>query len=55
MGKWGQTEHFQILRHSKQESCRKEKAKAGSRRELGIWLPRSDSDSSMSCRTLNGC
>jgi site-specific DNA recombinase len=33
-------EPFEILRHSNQESCRKEKEKAGSGRELGIWLPR---------------
>lgn len=32
-------EPFEILRHSNQESSRKEKEKAGSGRELGIWLP----------------
>jgi hypothetical protein len=32
-------EPFEILRHSNQESYRKEKEKAGSGRELGIWLP----------------
>ena len=33
-------EPFKILRHSNQESYRKEKEKAGSGRELGIWLLR---------------
>jgi site-specific DNA recombinase len=33
-------EPFEILRHSNQESYRKEKEKAGSGRELGIWLLR---------------
>jgi len=33
-------EPFQILRHSNQESYRKEKEKAGSGRDLGIWLLR---------------
>src|SRR5579862_6460820 len=32
-------EPFEILRHSNQESSRKEKEKAGSGRQLGIWLP----------------
>ena len=32
-------ERFEILRHSNQESYRKEKEKAGSGREMGIWLP----------------
>ena len=32
-------EPFEILRHSNQESYRKEKEKAGSGRELEIWLP----------------
>jgi hypothetical protein len=47
-------EPFEILRHSNQESYRKEKENGGSGRDLGIWLPRSDSNSSTSCRTLNG-
>jgi hypothetical protein len=33
-------EPFEILRHSNQESSRKEKEKDGSGRELGIWLLR---------------
>ena len=33
-------EPFEILRHSNRESYRKEKEKAGSGRELGIWLSR---------------
>ena len=33
-------EPFEILRHSNQESYRKEKENSGSGRELGIWLPR---------------
>ena len=33
-------EPFEILRHSNQESYRKEKEIAGSGREMGIWLPR---------------
>ena len=33
-------EPFEILRHSNQESHRKEKEKAGSGREMGIWLLR---------------
>ena len=33
-------EPSEILRHSNQESCSKEKEKAGSGRELGIWLLR---------------
>ena len=33
-------EPFQILRHSNQESYRKEKENAGSGRELGVWLLR---------------
>jgi hypothetical protein len=37
-------EPFQILRHSNQESYRKEKEKAGSGRDLGIWLPGMDSN-----------
>ena len=32
-------EPFEILRHSNQESYRKKKKKAGSGREMGIWLP----------------
>jgi site-specific DNA recombinase len=35
-------EPFEILRHSNQESSRKEKENAGSGRELGIWLPTLD-------------
>ena len=35
-------EPLEILRHSNQESYRKEKEKAGSGRELGIWLPERD-------------
>jgi hypothetical protein len=31
-------EPFKILRHSNQESYRKEKEKSGSGRELGVWL-----------------
>jgi DNA invertase Pin-like site-specific DNA recombinase len=38
-------EPFEILRHSNQESDRKEKNKAGSGCELGIWLAKSDSKS----------
>jgi hypothetical protein len=33
-------EPFEILRHSNQESYRKEKENGGSGRDLGIWLPR---------------
>jgi len=33
-------EPFEILRHSNQESYRKEKENAGSGRDLGIWLPK---------------
>jgi thioredoxin-like negative regulator of GroEL len=33
-------EPFEVLRRSNQESYRKEKSKAGSGRELGIWLLR---------------
>lgn len=33
-------EPFEILRHSNRESCRKEKEKGGSGRELKIWLLR---------------
>jgi site-specific DNA recombinase len=33
-------EPFEILRHSNQESCRKEKENGGSGRDMGIWLPR---------------
>jgi site-specific DNA recombinase len=33
-------EPFEILRHSNQESCRKEKENRGSGRDLGIWLLR---------------
>jgi len=32
-------EPFEILRHSNQESYRKENEEVGSGRELGIWLP----------------
>ena len=32
-------EPFEILRHSNQESYRKEKENGGSGRDLGIWLP----------------
>ncbi len=38
-------EPFEILRHSNQESYRKEKEKAGCGRELRIWLPESNTDS----------
>jgi len=37
-------EPFEILRHSNQESYRKEKEKAGSGREMGIWLLSLDSN-----------
>jgi hypothetical protein len=37
-------EPFEILRHSNQESCRKEKENVGSGRELGIWLRGQDSN-----------
>jgi hypothetical protein len=33
-------EPFEVLRRSNQESYRKEREKAGSGRELGIWLLR---------------
>jgi hypothetical protein len=33
-------EPFEILRHSNQESCRKEKEHGESGRELRIWLPK---------------
>jgi hypothetical protein len=33
-------EPFEILRHSNQESYRKEKENGGSGRDLGIWLPK---------------
>jgi DNA invertase Pin-like site-specific DNA recombinase len=35
-------EPFEILRHSNQESYRKEKENSGSGRDLGIWLPKTD-------------
>jgi len=38
------SEPFEILRHSNQESYRKEKENAGSGRDLEIWLPRNDQD-----------
>ncbi len=37
-------EPFEILRHSNQESLRKENEKAGSGRDSGIWLPGMDSN-----------
>ena len=37
-------EPFEILRHSNQESYRKEKENVGSGRDLGIWLPGMDSN-----------
>jgi len=37
-------EPFEVLRHSNQESYRKEKEKAGSGREMGIWLAVMDSN-----------
>jgi hypothetical protein len=37
-------EPFKILRHSNHESYRKEKEKAGSGRDLEIWLPSMDSN-----------
>jgi hypothetical protein len=37
-------EPFEILRHSNQESYRNEKEKTGSGREIGIWLPGTDSN-----------
>jgi hypothetical protein len=37
-------EPFEILRHSNQESLRKEKENGGSGRDLGIWLPGMDSN-----------
>jgi hypothetical protein len=37
-------EPFEILRHSNRESCRNEKEKPGSGREIGIWLPGTDSN-----------
>jgi hypothetical protein len=37
-------EPFEILRHSNQESYRNEKEKTGSGREIGIWLPSTDSN-----------
>ena len=37
-------EPFEILGHSNQESHRKEKKKAGSGSEMGIWLPGMDSN-----------
>ena len=36
-------EPFEILRHSKQESYRKEKGNGGSGRDLEVWLPRNRS------------
>ena len=33
-------EPFEIMRHSNQESSRKEKDNGGSGRDLGIWLPK---------------
>jgi site-specific DNA recombinase len=35
-------EPFEILRHSKRESCRKENENAGSGRDLEVWLPSLD-------------
>jgi hypothetical protein len=48
-------EPFEILRHSNQESYRKEKEKTGSARELEIWLPGMDSnhDKPKQCRICN--
>ena len=37
-------EPFEILRHSNQESYRKEMEKVGSGREMEIWLPGMDSN-----------
>ena len=37
-------EPFEVLRHSNQESCRREKEKVGSGREMEIWLPGMDSN-----------
>jgi hypothetical protein len=37
-------EPFEILRHSNQESYRKEKENGGSGRDMGIWLPSLDSN-----------
>jgi len=37
-------EPFEILRHSNQESYRNERETPGSGRELGIWLPKQDSN-----------
>jgi hypothetical protein len=37
-------EPFEILRHSNQESYRKEKENGGSGRDLGIWLGKQDSN-----------
>ena len=37
-------EPFEILRHSNQESYRKEKGNGGSGRDMEIWLPREDSN-----------
>jgi len=43
-------EPFEILRHSNHESDRKEREIAGSGRDLGIWLPRQDSNPLVSGR-----
>ena len=37
-------EPFEILRHSNQESYRKEKGNGGSGRDMEIWLPGMDSN-----------
>ncbi|MGD1094607.1 MAG: recombinase family protein [Bryobacteraceae bacterium] len=44
-------EPFEILRHSNQESYRKEKQNCGSGSELEIWLPRKDSNPKFSQAT----
>ena len=46
-------ESFEILRHSNRESSRREKEKAGSGRELGIWLPGMDSNRGSRLRWLS--
>ena len=37
-------EPFELLRHSNQESFRKEKENDGSGRDLEVWLPKTDTD-----------
>jgi len=47
-------EPFEILRHSNQESYRKEKGNGGSGRDLEIWLPERDADPNTRLENVDG-